>query len=270
MQLGITLPLSPPYADGEDMRIKEALSLGYSSLWLQEWPQGSGLPGQLDHGSGHDPLLHAAYLAQRYRHLGAHIGFAVLRLDYRYPPVAARAVVSAQVFGGQAFHLGMGMKVEDNALEDVKRAASAWSTIRAYLYQPAGADAFVLPPGFTPPRMYLSVRSEALWSGINYSAEGWLTTRYDPREIGPIAHRLRSHAPGLELVLQVFWHIDTRDPYALGRNRCNMVSIGEQRVRQFVRLWREIGVSQVIYYPPVTPDADQLKVLAAAVAEEGR
>lgn len=269
MQLGITLPLSPPFAADEDARIKQALSLGYTYLWLQEWPQGSGVPGQWDHGSGHDPLLHATYLAQRYGPDGAHIGFAILRLDYRYPPVAARAIVSAQIFGGQPLRLGMGMKVEDDCPKDVKQAASAWLTIRSFLHQSPGMDAFILPPGFTPPRMYLSVGNESLWSAIHYQAEGWLTTRYDPREVGPIAQRIRSHIPRLEIVLQVFWTIDTQEPHTLRRNHFNTVQIGEQRIREFVRFWREIGVTQVIYYPPVTPSMDQLKVFAVAVAEEG-
>jgi len=62
MKLGIMLPVYRAYSQGEFEKIDAILAAGFSTLWLREWPSGIGVPGQRDHGSGHDPLIHAVQL----------------------------------------------------------------------------------------------------------------------------------------------------------------------------------------------------------------
>jgi hypothetical protein len=263
MNLGIMLPLCTPFAQGEFERIRQVLHLGYTDLWLQDWPQGSGLPGRRDHGSGHDPLLYAAHLAREFGQAGAQVGFAVLRLDYRHPPVTARAVVSAQLFGGQPLRLGLG--TETATQEDVKRAAQDWLAIRSHLHADRQADVFLLPPDYEPPRMYLASGKSELWEEIGYQAEGWLTTRFDPRQARPIVEEIRRHVPDLEVVLQLFWQIDLEDADAFCPGARRSLIVGKNRVQQWATLWRELGVSRLIYFPPQTPDEEHLAIFADAV-----
>jgi alkanesulfonate monooxygenase SsuD/methylene tetrahydromethanopterin reductase-like flavin-dependent oxidoreductase (luciferase family) len=265
MKVGVMLPLGRPFTENETERIELALSLGYTSLWLQEWPVGSGPPGQRDHGSGHDPLLFALHLASRYGSRGTQIGTAVVRLDYRYPPVTARAVVSTQALAGHPLLLGLGMETGTEAQIDL--AAQAWLTIHMLLH--AGQeDVFLLPPGFVPPLMYLASGKPELWSAIGYQADGWITTRFDPRQLEGIAQGIRPHVPDLDIIVQVFWRLDTVDASALRQVSRGAMQIGEHHLRALVRHWKSVGVNQVIYFAPETPSADQLRMFADAILED--
>lgn len=270
MELGIMLPLAKPFAASEPERIGQALSLGYSDLWLQERPLGGGPPGHRDHGTGHDPLLFAAHLARKYGPRGARVGLAILRLDYRHPYVAARAVASAQSLGdGQPLLLGLGRET-GNLEKKIRRAAQTYLTIRSLLLADQTRDAFLLPPGFTPPAMYLASGKLDLWQAINYQAEGWLTTHFDPREIQAIGAPLRERVPGLEVVVQVFFRLDTSDENALRPVQRSALLIGKNPLRGLVNLWREVGVRRVIYFPPETPSEEQLRLFASVVLEGER
>lgn len=266
MKVGLMLPLGKPYAPDEANRIGEALALGYTSLWLQEWPQGCGPTGHVDHGSGHDPLHYGSYLARTFRTHGTQIGLAILRADYRQASVAARAIVSAQILGGGSpLLLGMGM--ETTTPESITQLAHTWLTVYSCLHgeQP---DAFLLPPDFSPPRMFLASGKQELWNQTRYLADGWLTTRFDPRQIEACASPIHQHAPHIEIIVQIFWRIDLEDSNALYQGRRGALQIGKNRVLELVRLWREVGVSQVIYVPPETPSFDQLQVVADAIGKE--
>ncbi len=266
MKVGLMLPLGRPWASDEADRIERALALGYSSLWLQEWPVGVGPPGSRDHGSGHDPLFYASHLYREYGARGAQVGLAVLRADYRHPYITARAVASAQTFGG-GYPLLLGLGMETNTPEAAEQLAQTWQVVRSCLYaeQP---DAFLLPAGFAPPRMFLASGKLDLWSATNYLADGWLTTRFDPRQIASIADPIRQRVPHLDIIVQVFWRIDLAERDALYRGRGDVLQIGERRVRELVRLWREAGVSGIISYAPETPGEDQLKLVADIIQQE--
>jgi hypothetical protein len=263
MKVGLMLPLGKPYTADEANRIQEALSLGYTSLWLQEWPVGSGPIGHIDHGSGHDPLHYGSYLAREYSSQGTQIGLAILRADYRHPSVAARAIVSAQTFGGESpFLLGMGM--ETTTPPAITQLAQTWLTVYSCLHgeQP---DAFLLPPDFSPPRMFLASGKQEVWSETHYLADGWLTTRFDPRQISAVADPIRQYTPDIEIIVQVFWRIDLEDGDALYQGQRGALQIGKNRVLELARLWRDVGVGQVIYVPPETPSSDQLQIVADAI-----
>jgi alkanesulfonate monooxygenase SsuD/methylene tetrahydromethanopterin reductase-like flavin-dependent oxidoreductase (luciferase family) len=263
MKVGLLLPLGKPYASDEVDRIEQALALGYSNLWLQEWPEGCGPPGHVDHGTGHDPLHYGSYLARLYS--GIQIGLAVLRADYRHPSVAARAVVSAQMLGsGHPFLLGMGMETDTQT--GLTQLAQTWQTVYSCLHgeQP---DAFLLPPDFSPPRMFLASGKQELWEQIHYQADGWLTTRFDPRQIAAIAGPLRQSAPHLEIIIQLFSQIDHQDSNTLCQGQRGAIEIGKNRLLELVHCWKEVGVSQVIYAPAETPSVDQLRIVAEAVGE---
>jgi hypothetical protein len=263
MNLGIMLPLARPFAEEEASQIEQALRLGFTTLWLQEWPVGSGPPGQRDHGSGHDLLLYASHLAREYGAHGAQIGLAVVRAEYRSPSVTARAVVSAQVLGGgHPLLLGLGADPRE-----MQTLVQAWQVIHSCLH--AESDAFLLPRHFTPPRMFLASGKTDLWSATGYQARGLLTTRIDPRHIAAIAEPLRQHVPHLEIIVQVFWRIDLEESEALYRGPRDVLQIGRTRVRELARLWKEAGVTGIIYYPPETPSAEQLQLVAEAIGEEG-
>jgi hypothetical protein len=267
MKVGLMLPLGRPFAADEAEWIERALTLGYSSLWLQEWPVGVGPPGSRDHGSGHDLLFYASHLSREYGARGAQVGLAVLRADYRHPYITARAVVSAQTFGGGSpFLLGLGMETKTS--EAAEQLAQTWQVVRTCLYgeQP---DFFLLPDRFAPPRMYLASGKPELWSATNYLADGWLTTRFDPRQIAAIAEPIRERVPHLDIIVQVYWRIDLAERDTLCRGRGDVLQIGEQRVRELVRRWREAGVSGIISYAPETPREDQLKLVADIMQEEG-
>lgn len=263
MKLGVVLPLGRPFSQHEPERLEQAISLGYSSLWLQEWPVGVGAPGTQDHGTGHDPLIYAAHLARDFGARIEHIGIAALRLDYRVPSVTARAVVSAQHLGGKDLLLGLGART--STPETVCKAARDWFDIRSCLYSAGQSDTFVVPPGFSSPRMYLASRNPNLWSAIEYAAEGWLTMQRDPRQLQATADLLRRRAPDIEIVLQVFFKLDSADKNALQVTERNGLQVGKRRLLQFVRHWREIGVSRLIYLPTETPSVDALRMLADAV-----
>jgi alkanesulfonate monooxygenase SsuD/methylene tetrahydromethanopterin reductase-like flavin-dependent oxidoreductase (luciferase family) len=266
MKVGLLLPLGKPYASDEANRIEQALALGYSSLWLQEWPEGCGPRGHVDHGSGHDPLHYGSYLARLYS--GIQIGLAVLRADYRHPSVTARAVVSAQMLGsGHPFLLGMGM--ETDTPDMLTQLAQTWQTVYSCLHgeQP---DAFLLPPDFSPPRMFLASGKQELWEQTHYQADGWLTTRFDPRQIAAIADPIRQSAPHIEIIIQLFSRIDQDVCDTLRQGQRGAIEIGKNRLQEFVRHWKEVGVSQVIYAPAETPSVNQLRIVAEAVGEEGQ
>ncbi len=268
MKIGIMLPLAKPFAREEASQIEQALRLGFTTLWLQEWPIGSGPPGHQDHGTGHDPLHFASHLARLYSERGAQVGLAILRADYRLPYTTARAVVSAQVFGGgDPFLLGLGM--ETSTAEAASQLTQTWQVVYSCLHgQQPGT--FLLPPGFSPPRMFLASGKLDLWQATDYLADGWLTTRFDPRQISAIAEPLRQHIPSLEIIVQIFWRIDLQEHDALWRGYGNVLQIGKNRVREMARLWKQAGVQGIIYYPPETPNADQLRLVADIMQEEGQ
>jgi hypothetical protein len=267
MDLGVLLPLGPPFSAANERLIESALDLGYSTLWLQDWPVGVGKPGAVDHGTGHDPLVYASHIGSKYRNNSSlrSIGFAALRLDYRTPAVTARAISSVNAFSRKELLLGMGAGTYDSQVVD--KAAQDWLRIRAYLVDQAHPEYFFLPPGFIKPRMYLASSHLLLWRAVDFRAEGWLTYRVDPRRIEPVAKILRQHIPNLAIVLCLFWQADCRDPNRMGTGERNALELGRNRIRQFARFWRQIGVTGLIYSPPITPSLDQLVLLRDAIVE---
>jgi alkanesulfonate monooxygenase SsuD/methylene tetrahydromethanopterin reductase-like flavin-dependent oxidoreductase (luciferase family) len=262
VELGLMLPLAPPYSPREEGLLAAAPGLGFSTFWLQEWPVGVGIPGTVDHGSGHDPLIYGAHLAQRFGPRLDAIGLAALRLDYRPPSVVARAAVSAQVLGGSRLRLGLGCRT--SRPETVAQAAEAWQQIRHFL-RDGPSDEFVVPAGFEPPPMYLASGNLDLWGAIAYEAEGLLSGQRDPRKLASLATQLRSERPGLEVALHAFFRIDPDDPRALRLTERNGLVVGRDRLAQFVEHWREIDVTRLIYAPTETPSERQLELMAECV-----
>ncbi len=263
MKLGVMLPLLGPFAQDEKTRIDQALTLGYSTLWLQEWPVGSGPEGHIDHGTGYDPLLYALHLGNV---CGSHldtIGFAVLRLDYRPAAVTARAIVSADALGRKPLLLGLGAKTDTT--ERVEAAAATWRSIRSYLYSKSEPDAFVLPPNFSPPPMYSASSNPLFWEAINYKAEGWLTNRIIPQQIQEKADLLRPHVSHLSIILQIFCYLDLHDDNRLEMGQGMPLHIGRSRLRELVHHWSAVGVERLIYVPSQTATLDQLRAFAEIV-----
>lgn len=266
MRYGAVLPLARPYAAEEPDKIEQALALGYSAFWLQEWPVGSGPSESLDHGSGHDPVVYASHLARQYGSRGVSIGLAVLRADYRQPYVAARALVSAQHLGG-GYPLLVGLGMETATPEAFDRLVQTWHILYACLHEQR-SDVFLLPSTYVPPKMYLASGKFDLWEATEFKADGLLTTRIDPRQIAPISNPLRERIPHLEIIVQIFWRIDVADR-ALCREVGGVLQIGKDRVRELAHLWKEAGVTGCISYFAETPSEAQLSIVAEALKEVG-
>ena len=156
--------------------------------------------------------------------------------------------------------------METTTPESITQLAHTWLTVHSCLHgeQP---DAFLLPGDFSPPHMFLASGKQELWNQTRSLADGWLTTRFDPRQISTIADPIRLHAPHIEIIVQIFWGIDMEDSNALYQGQRGALQVGKNRVLELVRLWREVGVSQVIYVAPETPNSDQLQVVADAIGE---
>ncbi len=257
MQVDLMLPLGGPFSPDEPERIAQALTVGYDTLWMQEWPQGSGVPGHIDHGTGYDPLLYALHLSRTYESALSHVGFAVLRIDYRAAAVTARAIVTVAGLGGRPLLLGLGAKNDTD--EKRQATATAWRTIRSFLYQGTSSDTFALPPGFTPPRMYQVSSHPLLWEAIDYEAEGWLTNLLIPRQIEERASVLRQHAPRLEVALQIFCYLDLHNDQRLEMGERKPLHIGRTRLRELAAHWQSVGVTRLIYVPAQTPTVGQLQ-----------
>lgn len=265
MKLGIMLPIYRAYAAGEFEKIDTLLMSGFSTLWLREWPSGIGVQGQRDHGSGHDPLIHATQLLPRLVRTPEAIGFAALRLDYRSPVVMARTLVTCQYFSGVPLLAGLGAGTSsEDALES---ASKDWMMIRSLLRTPPEEDTFILPPNFQCPKMYLASNNPELWKRIEYNADGWLTYRIDPRRLIQLATQIREHTPTAKIAIALWWHLDSEDKNAFQWVENNAMRVGERRLRQFVREWKSIGIDYLIYQPPKTPSDDQLRGVVSAVME---
>lgn len=191
----------------------------------------------------------------------------MLRLDYRHPSVAARAIASAQIFGGRPLLLGLGEPC--STAEERNHAARTWLAIRSLLHTDPQQDTFLLPSGFSPPAMYMASGKPEVWEAIGYQAEGWLTTRFDPRSIQATAALLRANVPRLNIIVQVFWRLDIENSSVLSRDGDNALRIGKDRLKEMILLWRQAGVNEVIYYAPETPREGQLRLFADAVQEVG-
>lgn len=265
MKLGIMLPVYRAYSQGEFEKIDAILAAGFSTLWLREWPSGIGVPGQRDHGSGHDPLIHAVQLAPRLTRTPEAIGFAALRLDYRLPMITARALVTCQYFSGVPLLAGLGAGTSSES--SVESASKDWAAIRSFLNTSPEEDTFILPPNFQPPKMYMASNNPELWKRIEYNAEGWLTYRIDPRRLMQLATQIREYTPDVEIAIALWWNLDVGDKDALQWVENNALKVGERRLRQFVREWKRIGVTHLIYQPPRTPSDEQLRAMVDAVME---
>ncbi len=263
MQLGLLLPLARPYAADESSRIGEAIQVGFSSLWLEEWPVGVGEEVRRDHGTGHDPLVYSAYLGQQFRGQIDHVGFAALRLDYRPPQVTARAIVSAQWLGGSPLAVGLGCRT--TTPEAVQSAAADWLRIRACLEGRGESGTFLLPSGFVAPPMLLTTRSPDLWEAIEYQADGFMTYQIDPRKTAPTVELVRGRRPQATIALVLFARVAIGEPDVLYLDDRAVFVIGQRRLAELGRLWADNGFTQIIYRPAETPSREQLELLAACV-----
>lgn len=263
MQLGLLLPLARPYATDEHSRIAEAIDLGFSSLWLEEWPVGVGEAERRDHGTGHDPLVYGTVLGRQFRGQIGQMGFAALRLDYRPPQVTARAIVSAQCLGGCPLAIGLGSRT--TTPEAVRRAAADWLCIRACLEGHGESGNFLLPSDFRAPPMLLTSRSPDLWSAIGYQADGFMTYQIDPRKTETTIALVRERRPQAAIALVLFARIALSDPDTLYLDEQAAFVIGQRRLTELSRLWADNGFTQIIYRPAETPSREQLELVATCV-----
>jgi hypothetical protein len=263
MDLGLLLPVARPFAGDERDRIATAVGMGFSSLWLEEWPVGIGTAERRDHGTGHDPLVYSAHLGQQFRVSLDHIGFAALRLDYRPPQVTARALVSARWLGGCPLVAGIGCRT--TSPETVRAAADDWIAIRACLAGHGESGSFLLPEDFEAPPMLLASRSPDLWAAIDYQAEGFMTTQVDPRKTRETIARVCDRRPQAIILLTLFAQVAVDDPGVFRMNERGALVVGERRLREFVRLLGDTGFTQLVYRPEATPTPEQLELVATCV-----
>jgi len=92
-----------------------------------------------------------------------------------------------------------------------------------------------------------------------------MTYVYDPRLLQSMAGVLRPLAPDIEIVVLIFFRLDIIEQNTLQATERKGLHVGGKHLRQFVRHWREIGVSRLVYLPTETPSVDQLSMLADAV-----
>jgi alkanesulfonate monooxygenase SsuD/methylene tetrahydromethanopterin reductase-like flavin-dependent oxidoreductase (luciferase family) len=180
-ELGLLVPLTDDvYDTAEEDRLHRCVADGLvQGIWVRDLP---ALPvGDEDAGQGHDPFAYIGRLAARIP--GTTFGTAVAIGGVRHPLVLARAALSAQVYAGNRFVLGIGTggkRPMSEALgvfgRDPVVFADEWVRTRQALHGtvPDGLH-FPAPAGFRPPPMWLATANPVYWDLLAGRIDGWFT-----------------------------------------------------------------------------------------------
>lgn len=255
------LPLGKPYSRTDLQLSSYALSIGYDSVWFQDWPVGVGDSETIDHGTGHDPLIYASHFPSLVSSRPKVIGLAALRLDFRTPAVTARSLVSVSAFTSSRLIAGFGAGTYSS--ESLLDASRTWRQIREYLY---GNDKyFIKPPGYVPPEMFLASSQPSFWREIDYNAEGWMTFKVDPRKIYPLARQLQEHASrDIKILVALYADIDTVTSGRLQIGERGQYVLGVKRLSQLAKHWKSAGVTHLVFMPSRTPTVEEIETFLEA------